>query len=485
MIEVQWIKVLGLLASLVLTGCSKQAVRFVQVETDQPDARAFDTDDDGRADYVEHFGPDGRVVRIGYDTDGSGESDHVVTLDETEHDRHVVLILDGVGFEAVGELRKTFTLSYLHPPSRLVGPFPSTTNPAMTALLSAPPPPGFDRVYYDRFEKELVGERFEISSDPELPFEHRLDFRYRPRPGTKIPAGPEQQFRRQLGSAAAFIAESDKPELRVYLATPVGLGNPKGLHLVLSGVDDLVRRIVWSSRGRTAVTVLSGLGRNLQPVRRASIRPVLKRKGWRVTDRLESDKDVVTRAGRPAGFAQFWTKQPALLATDLTADVEGVELASYVEWDAVVVLAPDDQAARIHHRNGRFRYEALRGDPLNLSETLAELSADKHGFYNARDLLEATARSQNPAPLQRLWRAHLGRLVQHPPDVLVSLKPGWYWTGFRLSLPASTQGSLGSASSTGFVGSTLDPLPTVLRDRDVPTVLGHLQGIEGWPVIEK
>ena len=175
------------------------------------------------------------------------------------------------------------------------------------------------------------------------------------------------------------------------------------------------------------------------------------------------------------------TDAPAELAGDLMT-AEGVELASFIEDDHVVVLGPDGGRAVIRRRDGRHKYEPITGDPLDLKAILAEVDADAEGYVEAGAMLDATIDHNYPIPLQRLWRAHFG-LVANPPDVIASLADGVYCGSASFGgavKVASTHGSLNKRNSVTFIMSTAGPLPPVMRSADIPTHLGRLFGLP-WP----
>jgi hypothetical protein len=180
-------------------------------------------------------------------------------------------------------------------------------------------------------------------------------------------------------------------------------------------------------------------------------------------------------------YAGFWARRPAELASDL-AGCEAVDRVSYLEDGGVVVLDTHGGRARIEHRDGRFAYRPLSGDPLGLEPILVGLAPDAQGYYEAGDLFRATAAYSWPDPLRRLWRAHV-ELVDKPPDVVVSLKDAWYvGSGFlsRLVSIQSTHGGLNYANSAAFVFSTAGPLPETLRTEDLPAAMRSLTG-RPWP----
>ena len=145
----------------------------------------------------------------------------------------------------------------------------------------------------------------------------------------------------------------------------------------------------------------------------------LKGLGWKLTGSLNGPKDVVYIRFGLETYASFATRSPDALAKDLMA-AEGVEIASFVDGESVVVLGRNGGRAVVRRNGSRYRYDRAAGDPLALAAILAKLKPDGKGYYDADELLSATLTHTWPSPLQRLWRAHFS-LVANPPDVIVSL----------------------------------------------------------------
>ena len=176
----------------------------------------------------------------------------------------------------------------------------------------------------------------------------------------------------------------------------------------------------------------------------------------------------------------------AFLGHEAAGEVVGVAQPGPVQvGDRVVVMNVYGQRAVIRHRNGRFAYEPVTGDPLMLASVLAQLSPDCDGYYDARELLVATAWHIYPAPLQRLWEGHF-TVVDKPANVLVSLRDDTFTgsDGFAGSVNvASTHGSLNRQNTTAFIMSTAGPMQRVLRSKDVAAEMTGLLG-RRWPMGE-
>ncbi len=114
--------------------------------------RAYDADHDGKADYFLFTNTSGRICRIAYDHTGDGKPDAMVDLDAipTAQCRHLVIILDGFGYDVVKDYYDKGSLRMFHPPSRVIAPYPTLTDVSMEDILGYIPCQGFEAMYYNR-----------------------------------------------------------------------------------------------------------------------------------------------------------------------------------------------------------------------------------------------------------------------------------------------------------------------------------------------
>ena len=86
----------------------------------------YDTNRDGRRDYAEQWGSDGRVAVLRFDSNRDGELDLQVALDQLDRSqsRQLLIILDSVPYNLVRALRDAGRLRLFHEPSAIVSPFP-------------------------------------------------------------------------------------------------------------------------------------------------------------------------------------------------------------------------------------------------------------------------------------------------------------------------------------------------------------------------
>ncbi|MBN2581441.1 MAG: hypothetical protein JXL80_00120 [Planctomycetes bacterium] len=451
---------------------------------------AYDPNGDKVADFFTYAdSATGRVDRIGFDTTGDGKADSVTRLDDIAlHScRHVVIILDGFGYDVVKSCWDEGGLRMFYPPSRVIAPYPTMTDPCLEDALGYMACHGIEAAYFDRRLNRVVGGTGDYLSGRNQPYNRLLDYRADLIWDAIGYIQPCEVFGKELNDAKRKLDRADKQEFIAYFVSSAGVGTRLGAvgqRQCLKQVERLVHQMMWEANGLVKFTLMADHGHTYAKSTRAPLESFLKDKGWRLGGSLKGPNGVVYAPFGLVTYASFSTRRPGALAADL-AECEAVELASYSDHDAVMVVTAGGQRAVVRHRNGRFKYETLEGDPLQLKAILATLSAhgDAEGYYDPEALLRATAEHIYPAPLQRLWRAHFG-FVENPPDVICSLKNEFYSgaKGFAGAVSiASTHGGLNRGNSTTFIMSTIGPLPELMQSCDIPSRMSRLVG-GTWPM---
>lgn len=463
------------------SGCGG-GVTFPAESMPSPAYRAYDTNGTGQADFFLLAGPDGRVDHILYDTTGDGKWDQVVSLDAIPFARcrHLVIILDGFGYDVVKEFYDAGGLRMFHPPSKLVAPYPTLTDPALEDAFGYMPCRGFEAKYYDRRKNKVVGGAGSYLRGDNEPYNRLLNYRADTIMDAVGYVYPWSVFGKETNDAKRLFDRAKTRELLAYFVSSAGVSTRQGAagqQKCLRRIERMVLQVLHETRGLVKVTILSDHGHSYTPGTRIDIEGHLKTRGWRLTGSLRGERDVAFIRFGLLTYASFSTRSPEALAEDLV-ELEGVELASFAYKDMVIVLAPGGARAIIRGRHGRYAYTPVNGDPLDLTSVLADVQADADGYYDADALLRATVHHRWPAPLQRLCRAHFG-LVENPPDVIVSLADRFYTgsKGFAGSVTvASTHGGLNRRNSVTFIMSTAGKLPGVMRSRDIPQNMRKLTG---------
>lgn len=448
----------------------------------------YDSNGDGKVDFRIVPGPDGRAATLVY---GEGDEAQRINLADIPagEKRHLVLILDGFGYDLVREYYEAGHLRYLHAPSRVIAPYPTLTDLCLNDALAAGVSDGFEAEYYDRQANKLAGGSWSYLQGANMPYNHVLDYRADLITDALSYLFPWYEFKVELWSVHQRYDPTDvrDEEYLAYFVSLAGLGTRNGAegHLrALNLLDQFIVDVLWRSKGRVAVTLMSDHGHSYTVAKRVKIEEHLADRGWRVRNTLDDPRDVVYIRFGLETYASFATQSPAELAADLVA-VEGVEIASFNEGDHVVVLGRDGQRAHVRQVDGEYAYEQVSGDPLKLGPILSMYSPQGKETCPADWLLDATATHEYPAPLQRLWRAHRGGLAANTPDVIISLGDAWYSgaKGFASAIEIeSTHGGLNYRNSATFIMSSLGELPPVLRSRDIPANMAELLNAPAWPL---
>lgn len=446
---------------------------------------AYDADKDGRADFFLFADEHGRVNRIGYSRPDGSEADDIINLDTIPFSRcrHLVLILDGFCYDVVERFYEQGRLRVCHRPSRIIAPYPTLTDLTLEDELGYIPCRAFEALYYDRKVNKMVGGSWDYLRGVNEPYNQLLQYRANTIWDAIGYVEPWPVFKKETSDSLRLFRKRQTQEVLAYYVSSAGVGTSQGAAgqlRCLERIEQLVNQVLWETRGLVKITIMSDHGHSYTNAKRIDLENYLAGKGWRLVDSLRRDRDVAYVRFGLVTYAGFSTNQPAELAADLIA-ADGVDIASYIQRDAVVVLGSGRGQAVVEERSGRFRYRMIDGgDPLKLKEVLATLAADAEGYYDARELLAATVKHEYPNPLQRLWRAHY-TLAENKPDVIVSLQDGYYSgaRGFASWVKlASTHGSLNNKNSTAFIMSSAGPLPQYMRALDVPANMKAMTGAD-------
>lgn len=444
---------------------------------------AYDTNADGKADYFLLADSAGRVNRIGYDRTGQQKPDQIVDLDKLSFAqcRHLVIILDGFGYDVLKEFYDQGHLRVFYPPSQVVAPYPSLTDLAIeNILLSDKPCLAFEAMYFDAKQNKIVGGNMAYLQGANEPYNYLLQYRAGMIWDAIAYLYPMPIYGKEMNDSIQKFGTTKSHEFIAYYVSSAAVGTAsgrEGQRQCLMKMEQLINQAIWQSNGMVKVTMMADHGHSYTPAKRIPLESYLVAKGWRLTEKLQGPRDVAYIRFGLETYAAFSTTQKETLARDLAA-AQGVDLASFAEGSNVVVLGSGGSRAVIARKDNRYSYAPLAGDPLKLAEILAKLTRDAEGFYDGQEMFVATAKHVYPAPLERLWRAHFG-LAEHTPDVIVSLADDYYSgsESFGKSVTiASTHGSLNYRNSTTFIMSTVGPLSPLMRSAEVAPNMQKLTG---------
>jgi len=385
--------------------------------------------------------------------------------------RRLLLCLDGVPHTLIEQARSRGLFDSFGPPARLLSPFPTMTNVALSAMLGASPPAGYESLYFDRNARELRGgirkyigrrtpDKVPSSYMDDLDYQEPLPFEF------LIYVAPEKVWRADMQRfRERFKAAPQSRDYFAFLKATDGLlhaQGPERLAVALESLDKILREIQAFCGNETEIVMFSDHGMNLEENRRVDLASTLQRRGFQ----------VVIPAFGLCSYAAIYCHDDQRIPEIATASVEvtGIDFAVYKEG-ADVVVESNRGRARIEYDAAMdsYRYVVVSGDPL-------QLGSFSNGFATDAEWFERTAGHRYPNAVANIYKSLFTPRVKHTADILLSLHDGYYygWSPFgRFVRLAATHGNALQASSNAFMMSTHQQLPAFIRADNARTYLRH------------
>jgi hypothetical protein len=385
--------------------------------------------------------------------------------------RRLLLCLDGVPHALIEQAKSRGLFDGFGPPARLLSPFPTMTNVALSAMLGATPPAGYESLYFDRTARELRGgirkyigrrtpDKVPSSYMDDLDYQEPLPFEF------LIYVAPEKVWRADMQRfRERFKAAPSQRDYFAFLKATDGLlhsQGPERLAVALESLDQILSEIQSYCGSETEIVMFSDHGMNLEENRRVDLASTLQRRGFQ----------FVIPAFGLCSYAAIYCHDDQQIPEIAAASVEvtGIDFAVYKD-DADVVVESTRGQARIEYDAAvdSYRYTTSCGDPL-------ELGAFPSGFATDAEWLQRTAGHRYPNTLANIYKSLFTPRVKHTADILLSLHDGYYygWSPFgRFVRLAATHGNALQASSNAFLMSTHQHLPPYIRADDARTYLRH------------
>lgn len=411
--------------------------------------------------------------------------------------RRLVIVLDGVPYQTIAELRAEGSFRRFKNPARMISTFPSLTNAAVIEILQAGDSPGYEDHYYDRELNRLRGtiqDRLNGGKFIQGTFRETFDYHAPAFKGAlayvAAPVGAIAVAHLDLSgfrdSFRAFGKRSDGPLFVAYIGETdslAHLGGKKPLKLFLRTLDRAIEELISESDGRLEVELLSDHGNNYADYTSVKLNDAINTAGFKTEKSLNSANSVVLPKHGLVGSSMLFTRPEnrARLA-EVCANAKGVDFAIYQSkegtGEGVIELISVRGRARVSRDGERFKYEALGGDPLGLVPIIEQLKSrgavDANGFASREDWWQATMRHRYADPLRRLFDG-FSKYVKNRADVIVSYEDGYMLGSPFLSIFAqmrATHGNLLRGESEGFAMSTRQDLGEAVRGSEMNRLFG-------------
>ncbi len=414
----------------------------------------------------------------------------------------LLLLLDGVPYRSIRTLYDRGRFRNFRPPARLISVFPTLTDPAYDLLFGTGPTPGFEAGYFDRSSNRVTGAFRSYLTGRNEAWVRHADYRLSFIKDAVMYLLPRWVYRGELRRARRILRRrlaSGQPRVVLYILSTDGLAHmllPAQLERELARLDDWIGRLVHEHDGQLEVVVISDHGLSCLPpncsrLRRFDLVAALRAAGLRPARRLKRPGDVAVPLFGLLDMARIhaFDAHTARLAVAALRTCPEVELVILKGYECLEVYAGAASAVVCHQASDQlgpsYSYQPVIGDPLELAEACATLRAagqmNSDGFASRQAWLAATAELPFPAGPQRLWEG-IFCLCREQPDIVISLKNGWFVGSGLLSRFVRLKGTHGGphrrASETFAMATGLDlPSPLDLHD------LGELLRQEaGWGV---
>ncbi len=417
--------------------------------------------------------------------------------------RTLILAVDGLSWDMLQEAQKRGMFKRFTHAAPHVAPYPSMSHPSWTEII------GTRRVFGDRGNAHTIESRWfdldqmRIADDPRQviarqtsPYNYQRAFDYFFDPITEplMYLRGEKLFNRELDEAeSAILNEFTGDRYVAYIAGPDAMAHTHldGLWNYLARLDSTITRVldtlatrggapdVWmvSDHGNAPGFVE---GQRESYLTTYSLDDAIKRAGLVRADtgRLERDDEVAVVTIALATMVNVYfvdLERRRRLAESALAD-PAVEMATWLEVRGddryVVVLGADGAEARIRWRDGSYRYDAIRGNPLDLPSSLVSRAGSELWIPDSVSRA-ATLKSNYPDALHRIVQSAV-KQVENAPDLIINLRDGYCYKGDLGAFVrmVRTHGSITARSSLGILASTSRPLPPMVRGDEVLGLIG-------------
>ena len=396
--------------------------------------------------------------------------------------RRLLLCLDGVPHKIIRAAKERGMFDAFNAPTRLLSPFPTMTNVALSAMFEATPPAGYESLYFDRKAghtsggvRKYIGRRtpdkIPSSYMDELDYQEPLMFEF------LIYVAPERVWRADMRRFRERFLEA--PQTRDYfgfLKATDGLlhaQGPERLNVALAALDEILREIRRASGCETEIVLFSDHGMNLEENRRVDVVTQLRRRGFSVTGQLaNSGRSLSIPAFGLCSYVAVYCGHEGLIpeASDALIELPGVDFAIFRDGNGVALRSARGTAQIERGSGDTYRYLLRDGDPLQLANKIEELrklgKTDEHGFITATDWFTSTNNHIYPNVVVNLYKSLFTDRVQHTADILVSLHDGYYygWSAFgKFVRLLATHGNALASSSNAFLMSTHRDFPECVQ----------------------
>ena len=407
--------------------------------------------------------------------------------------RRLLLCLDGVPHELIESAQARGLFEAFNQPTRLLSPFPTMTNVALSTMLGASPPPGYESLYFDRGAQQVQGgirkylgrrtaDKIPSSYMDDLDYQEPLMFEF------LIYVAADTVWRSDMQRfREGFLSAPKNRDYFAFLKATDGLlhsQGPQRLAVALESLDAILKEIRAVCGDETEIVLFSDHGMNLQENKRTNLATNLRTHGFEVRSSFNGagKRSVCIPAFGLCSYAAVYCSSPEIVPSvaDALIDEPGVDFVVHRDGANVILRGPQG-TARIERRerDGKwYRYVPIAGDPLKLNSIVETISVAGHfdtdGFAADSVWWSCTKSHDYPDALNNIYSSLFQPRVKHTADILISMQDGYYygWSPFgRIVTLAATHGNALRSSTNAFLMSTHRKLPEFVRAENARALL--------------
>ncbi|MBX7149782.1 alkaline phosphatase family protein [bacterium] len=359
---------------------------------------------------------------------------------QNEKDRTLFIAFDGISYSMMKRMKDDGYFKDFQEPIPLVMTFPSVTTLGFSALfkeLGAGKTYGPEIRFYSYNKNKIVGGTpFDIKKYP-IAYKHYFDtFR-----NTVFEKGVMYSFpgvagKQDLMRTKKILHKSDKKVLMTYLGGTDGSQHMLGemrTERFMHFASDYIHKMKADYKKKTGkdyrTVIFSDHGFHFDKLKNITgkkIGKALRQKGYKLSPRIQSDKDVVlVRFGLLNGGVSIADTHHAAEIATLVSKVEGMDIVIWPDKNKIYLLNDKGEKAYFEYEGqNSYRYVTLHGDPLLYKNEMKQKGMLSGVYYSQSRWYDATWDAYYPDVGFRLYDTFYN-LVQNPPRVMFSLKPNY------------------------------------------------------------
>lgn len=390
----------------------------------------------------------------------------VKSIRYTKHlDRKTLFIgLDGVDYDLVNELYHEGYFQDFFKPIPFLSTFPSDTTLGFTGILqplNVGKVPGYEVRFYS-YEKNKVigGTPLDIYKIP-IKYKYYFDsFRHQMHEKAIMYMFPGMAGKQDLVNTERVVLNSDKKIIMTYLGGTDGSSHIIGRNRTkrfLIYMDQFLKRIQQKYHTQTGkklqIILFSDHGfhhKRPKTITLTDLRSSLKKHGFRLTNRIQSENDIVTVPfGLLSGGVFFTEVEKRAEKAQAISQIEGMDLVFWHldQRNKIFIQNSKGEQAYFEYKDlKKYRYIPIKGDPLSYKTVLTAHGHKTNDWLKDKIWKQLTWNHLYPDVGYRLYDAFFN-LVENPGSIMFSVKKGYQFGSLMARL--GTWAKLGHKGTHG------------------------------------